>query len=105
MAKKKKKPSIVKAGGGKSKASGSSLSIGIIAAVVIAVVAIGGVMGWALTRDGYEGGDSKVELPDFVSESTAPKGATEAYLFAVNNQDVLKYIPCYCGCGTYDGHT
>src|SRR5437867_3206960 len=28
----------------------------------------------------------------------------EAYRFAVANQEVLRYIPCYCGCGS-EGHT
>jgi hypothetical protein len=28
----------------------------------------------------------------------------EAYRFAIANQEVLRYIPCYCGCGS-DGHT
>lgn len=27
-----------------------------------------------------------------------------AYRFAVANRDVLRYIPCYCGCGA-EGHT
>jgi hypothetical protein len=28
----------------------------------------------------------------------------EAYRFAVANRDILRYIPCYCGCGQ-EGHT
>jgi hypothetical protein len=28
----------------------------------------------------------------------------EAYRFAVANRNVLRYIPCYCGCGE-QGHT
>jgi hypothetical protein len=28
----------------------------------------------------------------------------EAYRFAIANQDVLRYVPCYCGCGS-SGHT
>jgi len=28
----------------------------------------------------------------------------EAYRFAIANQEVLRYIPCYCGCGS-EGHT
>lgn len=28
----------------------------------------------------------------------------EAYRFAVANRDILRYIPCYCGCGA-EGHT
>jgi hypothetical protein len=35
---------------------------------------------------------------------TAPDEIREAYRFAVANRDVLRYIPCYCGCGE-SGHT
>ncbi len=29
----------------------------------------------------------------------APPNVREAYRFAINNLDVLRQIPCYCGCG------
>ena len=34
----------------------------------------------------------------------APAQVREAYRFAIVNRDTLKYIPCYCGCGS-EGHT
>ena len=34
----------------------------------------------------------------------APEKVREAYRFAIANRDVLRYIPCYCGCGA-QGHT
>jgi hypothetical protein len=34
----------------------------------------------------------------------APVEVREAYRFAIANRDVLRYIPCYCGCGE-QGHT
>jgi hypothetical protein len=34
----------------------------------------------------------------------APDEVREAYRFALANRDVLRYIPCYCGCGE-QGHT
>jgi len=34
----------------------------------------------------------------------APVSVQESYQFAVANPDVLKEIPCYCGCGSM-GHT
>ena len=34
----------------------------------------------------------------------APEEIREAYRFAVANREVLRYIPCYCGCGE-QGHT
>ena len=34
----------------------------------------------------------------------APGEVREAYRFAIANRDTLRYIPCYCGCGS-EGHT
>src|SRR5262245_34543854 len=34
----------------------------------------------------------------------APIEVREAYRFAIANREVLRYIPCYCGCGE-QGHT
>ena len=36
-------------------------------------------------------------LPEFVR--AAPPQVQEAYQFAIANPDVLKKMPCYCGCG------
>lgn len=41
-------------------------------------------------------------LPDDVRK--ASQKVREAYRFAIANRDVLRYIPCYCGCGA-EGHT
>ena len=35
---------------------------------------------------------------------TAPVVTQQAYQFAVANPEVMKHIPCYCGCGAM-GHT
>ena len=35
---------------------------------------------------------------------SAPTTVKQAYQFAVANPDILKHIPCYCGCGAM-GHT
>ena len=34
----------------------------------------------------------------------APRNVVEAYRFAIANRQILRYIPCYCGCGA-EGHT
>jgi Protein of unknown function with PCYCGC motif len=39
-----------------------------------------------------------------VDVKSAPATVQQAYEFAVANPDVLKQIPCYCGCGAM-GHT
>ncbi len=38
---------------------------------------------------------SKPELPEFAQKTGR---VTEAYIFALQNQDKLKYLACYCGC-------
>lgn len=35
---------------------------------------------------------------------SAPDEVREAYRFAIANGETLRYIPCYCGCGS-EGHT
>lgn len=34
----------------------------------------------------------------------APVSVQQAYQFAISNPDLMKHIPCYCGCGDI-GHT
>jgi hypothetical protein len=34
----------------------------------------------------------------------APMAVREAYAFAVDHRDELRYIPCFCGCGTSAVH-
>ncbi len=34
----------------------------------------------------------------------APQAVREAYAFAVDHGAELRYIPCFCGCGTSAGH-
>jgi hypothetical protein len=41
--------------------------------------------------------DTVLELPEDIQQ--APSKVREAYQFAVENPDLLKQIPCYCGCG------
>src|SRR5919109_5316116 len=41
-------------------------------------------------------------LPSDISR--APDEVREAYRFAIANRETLRYIPCYCGCGS-EGHT
>lgn len=37
-----------------------------------------------------------IEFPAAMAE--APEDVIEAYVFAAKHQDVLEYMPCYCGC-------
>ena len=45
---------------------------------------------------------SESALPAIVRQ--APSKVQEAYRFAIANREILRYIPCYCGCGA-EGHT
>ncbi len=45
---------------------------------------------------------SMSEMPAEVQ--SAPAVTQQAYQFAVANPDIMKHIPCYCGCGAM-GHT
>lgn len=96
MTNKKKKPTS-------QNGSSKSVMIAIFTGLIFLVVIAGGLLGWMLTRSD-SGGSTAVKLPDFVNGPTVPKGTAEAYQFAVDNPDVLKYIPCYCGCGKLEGH-
>ncbi|SRR5581483_3371564 len=49
----------------------------------------------------YKLAPESVLAPDILR---APANVREAYRFAIVNQDTLRYIPCYCGCGE-QGHT
>lgn len=42
------------------------------------------------------------QLPSFLDQA-APK-IKLAYQAAAQNEDLLRYIPCYCGCGISEGH-
>ncbi|CRK84094.1 putative lipoprotein [Neobacillus massiliamazoniensis] len=41
-------------------------------------------------------------LPDYVMNSS--EKIQETYIMASKYPDVLAQVPCYCGCGTQDGH-
>jgi hypothetical protein len=41
-------------------------------------------------------------LPQFVA--AAPGYVQSAYLFALERPDVMRWMPCYCGCGDHDDH-
>jgi Protein of unknown function with PCYCGC motif len=57
---------------------------------------------------GFEAAEHRYKLaPESVLPTDirkAPAEVREAYRFAITNRDALRYIPCYCGCGS-EGHT
>lgn len=56
---------------------------------------------------GFEAAEHRYKLaPEDVLPADiakAPDEVREAYRFAITNRVTLRYIPCYCGCGS-EGH-
>jgi Protein of unknown function with PCYCGC motif len=44
----------------------------------------------------------KVVWPDYVLQ--APPEVREVYEFQVTHGELMRYIPCFCGCGRNNGH-
>ena len=74
------------------------LTRGLIAA---ASMMIAGCQGFGAAEHRYELAPESL-LPNDIRG--APDDVREAYRFAIANRDTLRYIPCYCGCGS-EGHT
>jgi len=75
------------------------LTRGLIAAA--SVLFAGGCQRFGAAGRRYELAPESL-LPNDISR--APDEVREAYRFAIANRDTLRYIPCYCGCGS-EGHT
>jgi hypothetical protein len=65
------------------------------------IMAITGCQGFEAAEHRYKLAPESV-LPADIAK--APAEVREAYRFAILNRDTLRFIPCYCGCGS-DGHT
>ena len=74
------------------------LARGLLAA---SSIAIAGCRGFEAAEHRYHLAPESVLPADVVK---APAEVREAYRFAIANRDTLRYIPCYCGCGS-EGHT
>jgi hypothetical protein len=74
------------------------LAKGLIAA---GSVALAGCRGFGVAEHRYQLAPESV-LPADIAK--APAEVREAYRFAIANRQTLRYIPCYCGCGS-EGHT
>jgi bacterioferritin-associated ferredoxin len=55
-----------------------------------------------LDSDLYETTASVDELPKFLTSQ--PKEVRTVYQLAAQIEDILQWIPCYCGCGESQGH-
>jgi hypothetical protein len=68
---------------------------------IAGTVMLGGCRGSGAAEHRYKLAPENL-LPQDVTR--APAEVREAYRFAILNREVLRYIPCYCGCGS-EGHT
>jgi hypothetical protein len=73
------------------------LTIGLIAT---ATVIVDGSGSFAASEHKYKLAPENLLPKDIRSASAEVR---EAYRFAIANRDTLRYIPCYCGCGS-EGH-
>ena len=64
-------------------------------------ILLAGCRGFGAAEHRYQLAPESV-LPSDIQR--APGEVREAYRFAIANRDILRYIPCYCGCGS-EGHT
>ncbi len=74
--------------------------IGMIVLAVLAMVGMTGAFLWPAGSDirpAY-GLAAESALPEQLRK--APPKVREAYRFAIANREILRQIPCYCGCGT-----
>jgi hypothetical protein len=69
--------------------------------IAVSTVLVDGTRVFAASEHKY-----KLAPEHFLSKDirTAPEEVREAYRFAIANKATLRYIPCYCGCGS-EGHT
>ena len=74
------------------------LTRGLLAA---GTMSIAGCRGFEAAEHRYQLAPENV-LPADIAK--APDEVREAYRFAITNRDSLRYIPCFCGCGS-EGHT
>jgi len=85
-------------GRGKAGRRRGLLAVGgtVILAIVVAAAFFLGLAGSEKTSTAYALAPESA-LPDNIRK--APPNVREAYRFAIANRDVLRQIPCYCGCG------
>src|SRR6266508_3535341 len=74
------------------------LAMGLIG---VSTVMVDGLSAFAAAEHKYKLAPENLLPKDIRS---APEEVHEAYRFAIANRDTLRYIPCYCGCGS-EGHT
>lgn len=78
----------------------------LVALTALLILSVGLASCSAESKAGTEGHDfamaSLANMPAEVRQ--APVAVQQAYQFAVANPEILKQIPCYCGCGAMD-HT
>ncbi len=70
--------------------------------LVTGIVALSLLSGCSSDKEKLSLGSKDKALPDYVL-NTSDK-IKETYIMAATYPQVLASVPCYCGCGTSDGH-
>ncbi len=78
------------------------LIVGLILLVVSSSIGIGLWFRSARSAERQMASGPLAHLPDYVQKATPEVQA--AYQFAIDNPEILKQIPCYCGCAKTLGH-
>jgi hypothetical protein len=94
----------VKKRGGKPNAKRPRVTLLLIGGIMLAGAAVLGFLLWPAgsenVRHAYALAPESALPANF---RKAPPSVRDAYRFAIANRDILRQIPCYCGCGS-DGH-
>ena len=69
--------------------------------MIAAAMVLTGCQGFDAAEHRYKLAPKNILPPDIAK---AHAEVREAYRFAITNRDTLRYIPCYCSCGS-EGHT
>ena len=73
--------------------------------LMISLIALSGLSACSTQSNSQETHLNMASMDQMPAEAqSAPVIVQEAYQFSVANPDVMKNIPCYCGCGNI-GHT
>lgn len=70
--------------------------------VLAGIVTLGLLSGCSSDKEKLALDSKHKELPDYVLNTS--EKIKDTYIMAATYPQVLASVPCYCGCGTIDGH-
>lgn len=85
-----------------ARGKGKQKTVSLAAVIIGAALVIS--MGAGLMGCGSTDSSGDIGLPDFLNQAGVSAQTVKAYQAALDIPDYLEQIPCYCGCGTIEGH-